>query len=614
MRIPSLVARLMGLESIPASQRDKSKKASFPNTCGDGEKDLSFDNHCESDRVGSNSEMGMPKHETRPQKLQKTGVYERRAVTRFGAEALQIKGVLSQARKHHQPKLPSPLKSPRITTGKNVSRNSRLIGAATKILEPGLQATSRAKCSIAYSGSMYHPKNDNVSEGSGAKSVDPRNQSSYDAGLTKPLIGKVSFNNCGNLLDVVGCGGNVEGQPVVPPHIVTDMINDSSSVSAQRKARSLVASHEQESDVVVLINRERLISPFSEEKGKSETQAGEKLITRIIPLPSEVPASWNSSCQPFKTLDDDLSSVSFMPKTQTKQEHMLSGERILPGSNERNLQMRRVSSAANSLNGTKDFVALNRNLSGRTRPRSPTKLDNTKLDLERKPCNRHDDSLSHGRLVERKRRTPIATQVDTSSVNSNIMKQRSLCSNSLGGKRRDNSASTRNSTNVKSKRCFQGITDNINDNKVNDVFSFAFNSPLKHRIDIHTEKEETGGDNEINTCFLDPLPLKGDVLGAFLEQKLKELTSQDEELSTGFPPKKSTAMILQELISALSAEHLTRHDGHLINTDLGSPVSLLFLLSFGCLVHLLAILFELSSLTFTFFSHFVIFHSGRYFY
>ena len=92
MRVPSLVARLMGLESIPAAQRDKSKKA----LCADGKKE-SLGDHCELDRQGVDLEMGVVKHDSRPQKLQKTGSYERRAVTRFGAEALQIKSVLSRA-------------------------------------------------------------------------------------------------------------------------------------------------------------------------------------------------------------------------------------------------------------------------------------------------------------------------------------------------------------------------------------------------------------------------------------------------------------------------------------------------------------------------------------
>ncbi|MCH96823.1 hypothetical protein A2U01_0017813, partial [Trifolium medium] len=87
MKVPSLVARLMGLESIPASKRDKSEKSSFSDS-DDGE---------ESFEIG----VANARHDSRPQKLRKTEANERRAVTRFGAEALQIKSVLSQVRKYN---------------------------------------------------------------------------------------------------------------------------------------------------------------------------------------------------------------------------------------------------------------------------------------------------------------------------------------------------------------------------------------------------------------------------------------------------------------------------------------------------------------------------------
>ena len=115
--------------------------------------------------------------------------------------------------------------------------------------------------------------------------------------------------------------------------------------------------------------------------------------------------------------------------------------------------------------------------------------------------------------------------------------------------------------------------DKVVDKKVNDVVSFTFNSPLKHKTGIPSEKEELS--SEIKTPCQKTLPLTGDALGAFLEQKLKELTShEDDELAAGAPPKKSTAMILQELISALSAEHLTCHDDHIVNADIGFQVCL----------------------------------------
>nr|XP_028964676.1 uncharacterized protein LOC103411799 [Malus domestica] len=95
LRAPSLVARLMGLESMPAT-REQPKKASFADVSDSGEKTIV--NNCSgNDREELNLETQNGKSEARPQKLQKMGPYEKRAVTRFGAEALKCFVVLEKA-------------------------------------------------------------------------------------------------------------------------------------------------------------------------------------------------------------------------------------------------------------------------------------------------------------------------------------------------------------------------------------------------------------------------------------------------------------------------------------------------------------------------------------
>ncbi|KAK7394163.1 hypothetical protein VNO78_14683 [Psophocarpus tetragonolobus] len=553
MRVPSLVARLMGLESIPSAQRDKSKKA----LCADGKECLV--DQCELNRQGVDLEMGVVKHDSRPQKLQRTGAYERRAVTRFGAEALQIKSVLSRARKynHHHPKLAS-LKSPRVPSGKSASRSSRLIGAATKILEPGLQSRSRAKNSMTYPASMYSPKTGIMTNGTEDRSAIMQNQSCYEANSCKQLMGQTSCKNCGNLLDVVDCKLEVGGQPSVPPPI-SDVITATSMVSSEKKGKSFIP-HGHESDVVLLRSQEKLISLVTEEKGKNNAHKSR----------SEPTAKWNSSCQPSRTLEDDAYSFALKHKSQT-QEQMLSSERYSSGSSMSDMQVKRASSSTSNMNGTKDFVAMNRSLSGRTRTRSPTKADSSKFDLEKKPCNRQHKS--YVRTLERKRRIPHVTQLEgTGSVYSVGAKQ-NLHSSGLGGKRRDFNASSLNNSIVKDKQVGQvERVIKVNDNKINDVVSFTFNSSLKQKIGIPIGREETSSDNECMMYIQRSSPMKFDALGAFLKQKLKELTSQrDEELATGAPPKKSSCMILQELITALSSEHLICHNGHhhMFNENVG---------------------------------------------
>lgn len=559
MRVPSLVARLMGLESIPTAQRDKSKKA----LCADGKNESLGGDHCELERQGMDLEVGVVKHDSRPQKLQKTGSYERRAVTRFGAEAFQIKSVLSRGRKyhhhHHHPKFASSLKSPRIPSGKSASRSSRLIGAATKILEPGLQSRSRAKVSLAYPASMYPSK-------TGIVTNDVQNQSCYEAGSCKQLMEQSSCKNCGNLLDVVDCKLEVGGQPLDHPPVVSDVITATSMVSSEKKGKSF-SSLGHERDVVLLRSQEKLISLDSEEKGKNNAHISwSEPTVRRMSMPRDCLPKWNSSCQSSRTLEDDPTSFPSKHKTQS-QEQMISSERYSSGSTMSDMQVKRVSSSTSTMNGAKDFVSMNRSLSGRTRTRSPTKADSSKFDLERKPYNRQHNSLSHVRTLERKRRIPNATQLEgTGSVYSVGAKQRNLHSNGLCGKRRDSNASSLNNSIGKNKQVAQGErVIKVNDNKINGVVSFTFNSPLKQKLGITVEREETSSDNE---SIKRPKPLRVDALGAFLEQKLKELTSQrDEELATGFPPKKSSAMILQELISALSSEHLICHDGHHVFND-----------------------------------------------
>ncbi|XP_058763976.1 uncharacterized protein LOC131637406 [Vicia villosa] len=572
MRVPSLVARLMGLDSIPAAQREKSKKALCPDySCGDEKECLS--DRCELDRQGKDSEMRVVKHDSRPQKLQKTGVCERNAVTRFGAEALHIKSVLSRAKKynqnhnHHHPKLASPLKSPRVSSGKSASRGSRLIGAAAKILEPGLHA-SRGKGSLTNHASTCPLKTGIGMDGVGNKSPVMQNQSCYASCAAKPLTGQSSCKNCGNLLDVIDCTVEVRGQPDVPPPTVSDVeINATSVVSSIKKGKSFAPSQGQGRDIVLPRSQGKFSSSVADEEVKNYAQRSWNEPTTIrIPMPREGPAKCSSSCQPLRAQEDDASSFAYKHKTQ---ESKLSSEGSSSGSTSSSTQVKRVSSHASTASGTKDFVALNRSVSGRTRMRSPTKVDSSKFNLEKKPCYRQQhESPSRVRTLERKR-TPNVTQLEgTTPANSVGLKQRNLRHDANGGKRRDFGSSSLNSPNVKN-RGGQREPVKVSPNRNNDAVSFTFSSHLKQKTGMPVEMEETNNNNERNKYFQRPQSLKVDELSCFLEQKLRELTSRKNELATNALPQKSSAVILQELISALSSEHLIGHDGHMHSEDVG---------------------------------------------
>ncbi|CAL9190040.1 unnamed protein product [Musa hybrid cultivar] len=168
MCTPGLVARLMGLESMPVAHHDNTRHASTSD----------FDD-VQCLKVGS-----------RPQKLPKTGRFlkNRRPTgnaSRIGSDALQLNMSLEQQRK-----LALLLKSQRTPSKR---KKARLVEVATKILEPGLQSRNRLKFGIAGVGISS-----NIAEGSDAPflSKKPDEPLCYDF-----LLG--SCTSCGNLVEVV---------------------------------------------------------------------------------------------------------------------------------------------------------------------------------------------------------------------------------------------------------------------------------------------------------------------------------------------------------------------------------------------------------------------------
>ncbi|KAM1114331.1 hypothetical protein TB1_046239 [Malus domestica] len=570
LRAPSLVARLMGLESMPAT-REQPKKASFADVSDSGEKTIV--NNCSgNDREELNLETQNGKSEARPQKLQKMGPYEKRAVTRFGAEALQIKSVLSCSRKHH-PKLASPVKSPRISSGKNASRNSRLIGAATRILEPGLQSTNRAKGALTYSPSFqYPPVCEVVEDGATVQSPEISKHARCNAGASNSLIGQTSCKSCGSSVDVVDSSSKVEAQQPAFPSFASNIINGSSMVAEQSKPKSSISSFGKEKDAISQGTRNQ---PVSVSGQKGIRSLGEP-VTEGKSLPPEGLASWQLlSSQPCKPQKGEASSITSKNRSQMQHRMSLGRERIPPRSKLNSLDGRRDSSAANAVTGTKDFVALNRNLSVRSRPRVLTKMNDYKFDTEKEAFNGKDDYPSQLRTTIRKRRIINGSgQVESSGfVGSTSTRRGNYQFDVPTGKRLGNGVHFMNHTSARNKLAGQREGNRANGNKGTDVISFTFNSPIRNRTGNPAGMQGTNIDNCIKAPPQEPLPLSGDVIGAFLEQKLRELACQeDENLATGASSKRSTAMILQELISALSADHSnSSHDGQMANTDIASP-------------------------------------------
>ena len=564
MRAPSLVARLMGLESMPTVQRNKPKTASISEICNDREEKF-VNNHSGFDKEDLNLEKGIAKHESRPQKLQKTALTERRAVTRFGQEALQFKTMLSRSKKyHHHPKLASPAKSPRILSGSR-RNTSRLIDAATRILEPSLQATNRAKSAITYSNSILHPvKGDVMKEDTTNLSLDTSKQFGYYASVSKPLKGQSSCKNCGNLLDVVEVRSSaVEQAPVLASS--TEHLAGPFQESERCNARLPIPSSIKPERIVVL-------KKIPDQHASLASQAKVNMRACGEPFSGDGKDQLHLASQQCKPQKDVPSAVAFRHSTLTQNQMSIGRDRTPPRAKLNDPQSRRVASPVNAVSGAKDSVSLNRSLTSRTRPRMAMKVDNyTKFGTDGKTCDRQDDSPSQPRTPVRKRRTMnVGRQVDNASFpNSTSVNQGNVRCNVSAKK-----GLPMKQTCVKKTVASLRESDGAHVSKEIGVVSFTFNSPMRNKTGMPAEMGEKRSQSDIirnsnsqqrnlilgedngKKVFQKSFPLKGDALGALLEQKLMELASaEEEELSAGGTPiKRSTAMILQELISALTEE------------------------------------------------------------
>ncbi|MCD7457886.1 hypothetical protein HAX54_036523 [Datura stramonium] len=544
MKAPSLVARLMGLESMPAGSSSKAKKASASEIGSNMTEKLGA-RPGGSDKEDMNFEKTEIKRELRPQKLQKIGLSERRPVSRFSAEALQLRTVLSRRRKH-QPKLASPVKSPRNVSGRNASR---LIGAATRILEPGLQR-SRAKCALTYPR-YFSPLEDKAD-------LAPHHlegPNSYVDSKTLKGASVPSCKNCGYLLHSKNGTPNVEEHP--------SSVSSYSEPSCQGPGRNMpgfaILSSRDQQERVSEGSSSDATAEIDDVSYCAELILGKRPISR-----SRIEMH---STRQGSNVKKDVTSVTHVHKQKQNQTSQ-NRERGLMKSKPSSLQSNRVLAATESMNNTQNFVAQNRRLGASTRLRMPATSEGCKFETERKPYSRRSDSLSP---VRKKRLMNVSQQGESSSfVNSNLGRESSPCSDKTSRKDVFPISSVDRHPTKPKLPCLRESRTNSDSSEGSNVVSFTFKSAMKQKTGIHAEVpkrksqnvssfDATPGrsffkGNDETTCLQKSFPLKGDILGALLEQKLKELTSEEEFAEGGAAPRKSTATILQELITALNAE------------------------------------------------------------
>lgn len=525
MRTPTLVARLMGLDSLPAVQRNKSKK-SYEIGVDRGERFASdscpFDSqHIKLEKEGS-------KHESRPQKLQKTGVSEKRAVSRFGSEGLQFKSVLSRSSKHNHPKFVSPVKSPKSLSKKNASR---LIGAATRILEPGLQARNRAICSLPYpSQRRQNPTDGHLVEAETAVSKDQVGSSTYYENEAKLSRGQTSCENYGKFVDVLESRSYLEEQRSVSDYM------DCSSFGFESRQRSSLSSLETEIESTCTRN------PRAEHNlYRTALQKGGQ--TR-----------WQLTSQQYTRKEASPSSFCYDQKIGVRDQGIPGMDRIPPRS-------------IYSVDLSEE--PLNQRPNSRS-SRMHGKLDNCRYVSERRSTDRRYDPLSYAR---KRRSVNVAKQGDVSGfASSPINKLKNSNCNALGQTIVRADGQSTNLPCIGSNLARHGEIIEISDTDNGDV-SFTFSSAKKNKDRILTKRADRGYQSECtcshssqrssaldtinrkSPCFQKMSPSTEDTLSVLLEQKLKELNSQENEMPLGGSPlKRTSAVILQELISALSVE------------------------------------------------------------
>lgn len=545
MRTPTLVARLMGLDSLPAVQRNKSKK-SYELGVDRGDK-FSGD-CCPFDSQQIKLEKEGSKHISRPQKLQKTGVSEKQAVSRFGAEGLQFKSVLSRSSKHHHPKFLSPVKSPKSLSKKNASR---LIGAASRILEPGLQARNRAKCSLPYpSQRRYNPTDGHLVEAGTAVSKDQGGSSTYHENEVILSSGQTSCENYGKLVDLLESRSYLEEQRSVSDY------RDCSSFGFESRQRSSLSSLEPENESIFPENPEKSSDCEFQSHLSVNPRAEHKLKRTALQKGGQT--RWQLTSQQYTRQEASPSSFCYDQNICVRDQGILGMDRIPPRS-----------SYSDSVDLTEE--PLNQRPIGRS-SRMHDKLDNCRYVSERRSIDRRYDPLSSAR---KRRSVNVARQGDVSSfAGSPLNKQRNSNCNALGQTIvRGDDQSTNLPCNG-SNLARPGEIIKISDTNNGDV-SFTFSSPKKNKDRIQEKRDVRGYhsactcshslqrssaldtiNRKSQTCFQKLSPSTEDTLTVLLEQKLKELNNQEEnEMPLGDSPLKQTsAMILQELISALSVE------------------------------------------------------------
>ncbi|GAB2299999.1 hypothetical protein Dimus_034043 [Dionaea muscipula] len=550
MRAPGLVARLMGLETLPAVQKGrKSVKGTLVDE-NSNEKERSFNGVFSSglSKKVLSPEKGSGRQDSRPQKMLKTGLSERHLVARLGADALQIKNVLSRPRKHHHHKLVSPVKSPRVGRG-----TSRLVDAATRILEPGLQATSHAKCAIRDSNPP------------GVRSVkdDVMREAKTESVCTRSVCAPPSLRRqtpcraCGNLSDDTDVKFVMEEK--APLCDLASFGVKDIFFQGLAECNSRPAKDRETGTMEVVLLRSINTHDYYPLQAEAKIPAAAETIPRSIDLAREGPSEWHfPTDSPSQHYVLSSSGLKQRVRAQVQKEMVIGEDRFPPRTRLAGEQSKRAPHIINPVDGRKDFASFKGSLD-QSQLKVPSRLNDV-CEAQWKYCGRVDDPLSTSKSSGRKRRNMnVGREADGFGSASLITEnQRSNKNRTLTGARPRLSVPDTRGCGV------------IRSQKDVDVVSIGFSCPLRSEVVHPQEMNVEKGDEinfasdashpklsaEVNCSFKSPqssIVMNQDALGALLGRKLKELTLQaEEESATGIiSSTRTTASILKELIAAL---------------------------------------------------------------
>ncbi|GAB2294293.1 hypothetical protein Dimus_028503 [Dionaea muscipula] len=513
IRAPSVVARLMGLDSLPLSNVvEPHSSPSFgshsPRDAPFRKKDLDlYHDHQFIHSSNLLDKVEFPARNSVEPNHQKTAS---KPIERFQTEILPPKSAKSIPVTHH--KLLSPIKSPGFIPYKDAAH---IMEAAAKIIEPGPQATSRSKISVAASSSAplrVRELKEKLEAANRKSRVSGASQRPVDTSAAKCPEGKFTGKSLSSSVDVRSIPSDTDDSNA-------SMKNNGKSISLAVQAKVNVRQREGMSSS----NRSLDMLNESDEIRPSQFKTKPRSL-KSAPKKSSAVLRQNNQKQNCSTDEDKLNSKSSVPN--------LRGRKTVSGN----------SSHGRSTSLCKD-VGTSRN--------------SRKSSLEARDCDKERLS-SDFENIPRKRRSidgNLQLQYEKNRVVDNMISNSCMPSKSI-------TVADRHFTWMEESRK-KGI----------DVVSFTFTAPMARSVAGSEPARQVGekitcqAGNQNQNVLLSSDGSKlvspginiigADALNILLEQKLRELTHGLEKNPHQITNRTGPSAVWQNMVSAVAESSLS---------------------------------------------------------